>query len=1101
MNGSQPVEANKPGKKTLAERIAGLTSAQRALYELRTRHLGNEKEKPRIPLRQDPKPWLASTDQAALWFIQELDPATSAYNIGNGYRLRGKLDVALLERCLNQVTRRHHILRTTFTSVDGKPYQVLSDRQFTVPVTDVRSEPDPESAAQARAAALIREPFDLEKGPLLRLPLVRVADHEYIFIGVFHHIITDWWSYHLFFAELFALYTAFACSRPDPLPELPIQYADWAAWRDQWEESGAFAQQEDYWLRKLEGIPYVIEIPTDRPRPRVQSHCGAREFFQFSPALAERVRRMNSRADVSSFMTLLAGLNAFLFRYTGQEEFLVGTPVSADRDTQDTANLIGYMLNIVVLRADLTGDPSFLQVLERARCTCMEAFAHKEFPFRRLVQRLKPERDMSRMPLYQIEYVYTSAESPVQQSTTVIKGALELHGCEIHPLSIDRKTSPVDLQIAITGARDQFNLMIEYNTDIFDSSTIRRFGHQMVAFLDNVLTDPETPVSMVPLLSSEETNLAVKTLNSSFRETPETTITELFEAQTERCAHAVALIVGNDSFTYQELNERSNRLAHHLIRDRLGPERIAGICLARSMEMLVAILAVFKTGAGYLPLDPEYPTARLQQMMSDARPLMVLSSGVLLGRLPALAPVLALDHAGTQASIETMPSHNPADSDRASPLLPGNIAYVIYTSGSTGIPKGVMVEHRNAASFAIWARSVFTAHHWAGMLASTSICFDMSFFELVVTLVHGGTVILSESALELPDLPAREKVRVINTVPAVAESLLDSNALPSDVQIVNLGGEVLRGSLVRRLHHRRRLDAVYNLYGPTETTTYSTMAVCLAGSHEEPTIGFPLSNTRAYVLDARLQHVPVGMTGELYLAGDGVSRGYLNSPELTACKFFPDAYAMVPGKRMYRTGDLVRWRNDGQIEFLGRADRQLKLRGLRIEPAEIETVLLGHSGIRQAAVIASEIHGESKQLVAYLAPAPGANLEPAVVLSWLSERVPAYMVPAAIMVLALLPLKPNGKLDAAALPAPSKQSETYRPPRTLHEKILTRILREVLSIHPIGLDDNFFHLGGDSILCLQVVARARREGLNLTSRDIFQHKTVEMLASIALQRQ
>ena len=488
------------GKKTLAERIAGLSPEQRAVYELKRRELQKKAASPRIPRLEGSGPWPASTDQTALWFIQQLEPTTSAYNIGNGFRVKGSLDVALFERCLNVVAQRHQILRTIFKTIDGKPFQFVTDMRLSAPVIDVRSEPDPEAAAHKVVTRLIREPFDLEKGPLARVPLVRIADDDYVMVGVLHHIVTDWWSYYVFYSELMGLYHAFSHGLPNPLSDLPIQYADWAAWRDQWEQTEDFRTKENYWLTNLHGVPHVLEVPADRPRPSVQSHGGARSPFDVPHDTLRRLRAMNRKAGTSSFMTLLAALNVFLWRYTGQEDFVVGTPVSADRDSEETVNLIGYMLNTLVLRADLSGNPSFLDVLERVRDTCLGAFANKEYPFRHLVDRLKVERDMSRMPLYQVEYLYISTESPMQQNPGLPEGKIALPGFEFSVFGIDRKTSPVDLQITF-GESDQLSLMFEYNTDIFEAATIDRLAHHLISLLGTALREPERPIAMLHLLS------------------------------------------------------------------------------------------------------------------------------------------------------------------------------------------------------------------------------------------------------------------------------------------------------------------------------------------------------------------------------------------------------------------------------------------------------------------------------------------------------------------------------------------------------------------------------------------------------------------------
>ena len=1100
------------GKKTLTERIAALTPEQRALYEVRRRQLQKNQE-PRIPRRSDPAPWAATTDQAALWFIQQLEPTTSAYNIGNGFRLRGKLDVKLLERCFNAVVRRHDILRTTFKSIDGRPFQVVNDVELTIPVTDVRQAADPEAAAYSAVTKLIKQPFDLEKGPLVRLPLVRIADDDYVMVGVLHHIITDWWSYYIFYNEVFGLYSALVNNLPDPLPPLPIQYADWAAWRDKWEKSDAFREQENYWLERVGSAPRVLELPADRPRPPVQSHGGAREPFLISAEATRRMRAMNRLAGASSFMTLLAVINVFLWRYTGQEDFLIGTPVSADRDSPETQNLMGYLLNTLVLRADLSGFPSFIQVLERVRATCMGAFARKEYPFRNLVEQLKVERDMGRMPLYQVEYLYISTESPIQGAGTV-QGKVNLPGFEISLFNIDRKTSPVDLQISFAEGTEELGLLLEYNTDIFEPTTIRRMGGQLVSLLEVLLAQPERPISSLSLLSDRERHHVIEDLNPPARDLPQTTLPQLFEEQVSRAPHACALTfevleqqTGRQTLTYAELNESSNRLAHSLISMNVGPERLVGICLERSPQMMVALMAVLKTGAAYLPLDPDFPEARLEYMIADAAPLVTLTSDHLRKRLPHDLAVLNLDSPEAKALLDRQPVTNPGQAERTSDLLPHHPAYVIYTSGSTGKPKGVMIEHRALSSF------LFTMQEHAAFapgdkhFAVTTISFDISILELFLPLCHGATVMLAAKE-DLSD-PVRLSQLIRNANPSSLQATPShwSLLLQEDPRCLEQlrtfsGGEALPRALAQTLFDAGKGE-VYNFYGPTETTIWSSAHRLQASdlAEEAPgvaSIGRPLANCRIYVLDHCLESRSIGVAGDLYIGGVALARGYLKRPGLTAERFVADPHATEAGARMYRTGDLARWTREGTVEFLGRADQQVKIRGFRIELGEIEAALKDQDGISEAAVIVREDGPGGKHLVAYLIPSNGNIPDPGFLRHSLHERLPDYMVPASFVVLPALPLTPNGKLDRRALPAPDHQANihsAYRAPRTPEEEILCGAFAEVLSLERVGVDDNFFTLGGHSLMATRLVSRLRSAlGVELALRALFEAPTVAQLA-------
>jgi amino acid adenylation domain-containing protein len=1092
------------GKKTMAERIAGLSPQQRALYELKRRDLQKKSAMPRIPRLEGSGPWPASTDQAALWFIQQLEPTTSAYNIGNGFRVKGKLDVALFERCLNVVAQRHQILRTIFKTIDGKPFQFVTDMKLSAPVIDVRQEPDPESAAHSVVTSLIREPFDLEKGPLARVPLVRIADDDYVMVGVLHHIVTDWWSYYVFYSELLGLYHAFSQGLPNPLSELPIQYADWAAWRDQWEQTEDFRAKEDYWLKQLLGVPHILEIPADRPRPAVQSHGGARSAFEVPVETLRRMRTMNRQAGTSSFMTLLAALNVFLWRYTGQEDFVVGTPVSADRDSEETSNLIGYMLNTLVLRANLSGNPSFIEVLEHVRNTCLGAFANKEYPFRHLVDRLRVERDMSRMPLYQVEYLYISTESPMQQNPGLPEGKIELPGFEFTVFGIDRKTSPVDLQITFGESPDQLSLMFEYNTDIFEAHTIHRLAGQLISLLHTLLSTPERRISTLPLLDPEERRHVLEDFNPQARPANKTDVTELFQAQAGRTPGAVALTFGEESLTFNELNQQANRMAHYLIRQGVGPEKLVAICMDRSVEMLAAMLAILKAGGAYLPLDPAFPLERLAFMLADAMPLAVITTQSQVSRLPHSVRLIQLDAPEIVAQMQQQKARNVCPDDRNQPLLPEHPAYVIYTSGSTGRPKGVMVSREALSVFLDAVSEKVRFHPGEAHLAITTIGFDISILELFLPLCHGARVVLAsrEEAREpaqLCHLIVASGADSMQATPSHWEMVLRENpACLRDLRILS-GGEALSRELAQQLLRATRRE-VLNLYGPTEATIWSNVhrmseTDVSTDAPSAVTIGGPLSNYRVYVLDHCLGPRPAGVVGDLYIAGEGLARGYLNRPALTAERFVADPFG-APPSRMYRTGDLARWRDDGTLEFLGRGDQQIKLRGFRIELGEIEAALKSEPGIAQAAVIVREDSSSGKELVAYLVPDHGEVLDSMALRRNLGARLPDYMVPSSFVCLEALPLTPNGKLDRRALPAPDHQSASYRAPRTPEEEILCGIFAEVLSLDRVGVDDNFFALGGHSLTATRLVSQIRAAmEVDLPLKLLFEAPSVAQLSA------
>lgn len=1089
-------------KKTLAERIAGLSPEQRALYERKVREL-QKKSKPSIPRLQGSGPWPASTDQTALWFIQQLEPNTSAYNIGNGFRLKGKLDVQLFEKCLNVVAQRHQILRTVFREIGGKPYQFVTDMKLSAPVTDVRSEPEPEAAAHEVVTRLIREPFDLEKGPLARVPLVRIADDDYVMVGVLHHIVTDWWSYYVFYSELLGLYHAFSNGLPNPLADLPIQYADWAAWRDNWEQTSDFMSQEEYWLKQLQGVPHVLEVPADRARPAVQTHGGARSPFEIPNDTLRRLRAMNRQAGTSSFMTLLAALNVFLWRYTGQKDFVVGTPVSADRDSEETANLIGYMLNTLVLRADLSGNPSFLEVLERVRTTCLDAFAHKEYPFRHLVDKLKVERDMSRMPLYQVEYLYISTESPVQASSGMPEGDISLPGFEFTVFGIDRKTSPVDLQITFGESKDQLSLMFEYNTDIFEARTIDRLANHLISLLDSLLRAPERRITTFRLLSPEERQHIIYGLNPENKVSVHQRAITLFEHQVGKTPQAIALRFGEVALTFVELNQRVNRLAHHLMKSGAGPERIVAICIERSPEMLVAILAVLKSGAAYLPLDPGFPEERISYMVSDAAPLAVLTAQPPSFTLPTSVQEICLAFPEFASMLERESGANPCPEDFQQTFTSANPAYVIYTSGSTGRPKGVVVSHGALSAFIAGMGEQLVFSPGRAHLAITTIGFDISILELLLPLCCGAQIVLASQeqardAAQLCRLLASSGVDSMQATPSHWEMVLRENpACLKNVRILS-GGEALPKQLAVQLLQATDCE-VFNLYGPTEATIWSNIHRLQLSDVEEQApgvilIGKPLSGYCIYVLDHCLEPAPTNVAGDLYIAGEALARGYLNRPGLTSERVIANPFASG-GSRMYRTGDVARWRDDGTLEFFGRADQQIKLRGFRIELGEIEAVLKTESEISQAAVIVREEVGTGKELVAYLVPANGHAPDLLELRRRLGERLPDYMVPAAFVILESLPLTPNGKLNRRALPAPERQRATYTAPRTPEEEMLCSIFSEVLGVENVGVKDNFFSLGGHSLTATRVASQIRANlGIDLPLKRLFEAPTVADLA-------
>ena len=1073
---------------SLAQRIASLSPEKRALLERRRREQSTPEARGlRIPQRQGDGPWPASTDQAALWFFHQLEPGNPAYNIGNGFRLRGRLHVPTLERALNAMARRHESLRTTFEAQDGRPYQVIHDAiHLEIPVTDLRHEANPEATALAEVGRIIRLPFDLERGPLLRLPLLRIADEDWVLIGVLHHIITDWWSYNLFFTELFTTYTAFHHGRDDPFPPLPVQFADYAQWRDAWERSEDYARQESYWMQQLDGMPTVLEIPADRPRPPMQSFRGAREFFTIPRRNTLAYKAMNRQANASSAMTLMALTFVTLWRVAGRRDLVMGQPVSADREYEDTRRLIGYLLNTLLFRVRLDPHKSFRDLLDQVRRVCLEGFQNKDLPFRTLVNRLGAERDMSRMPLYQFEFLHVTTDSPLPEDG-ISTDLPDLTDFDVEFFAIDRQTSPVDMQFAFTEGPVDTGFLIEYNTDVFDPPTVRRVGDLLLVLMDRLLASPDDPLAQIPLMD-DATQRRILGPWSRAKES-ETEQKPLHRFVTERAAAnpgAIAVrTVSGQSLTYGDLDRRSAGLAWALRNRGMGTEDVVAVSLERTPELLVAVLGILRAGACYLPLDPTLPEERRRFFLEDAEAVAVVGSGEAWGR-----PVIELREA---AEAEAPFDDEPTSLDQA--------AYRIYTSGSTGTPKAVVVSHASASQLVDWAQGAFSAEELAQVVAATSLSFDVSVFELFGTLAAGGTVLLLDDLLALAELLAEAEPTLLSAVPGALESVLDTTSLPTSVRTVCVAGEALGNAFAERLRGLPGVERVVNLYGPTEGTVYALGWDVPREPQGPVLIGRPLATTRSYVLDRRLRTLPIGVPGELHLGGGGVARGYAGRPALTAASFVPDPFSPRPGSRLYKTGDRVRFLTDqGEVQFLGRGDGQVKLRGFRIELGEIENALRGVESVGDAAVALRGTGGEAF-LAAYLAPTDG-DLEAEALTDAareaLAQQLPAYMVPTTFTVLDDLPRLTSGKIHRQALPDPGRPTakELDRtPPSTPHEQLLAEIWEEVLETPTAGVHNHFFELGGHSLKATQVVARLRqRAQLEVPVRVLFEAPTIAGLA-------
>ncbi|MFM9435117.1 amino acid adenylation domain-containing protein, partial [Janthinobacterium sp. CG_23.3] len=1006
-------------------------------------------------------PLALSFGQQRLWFLDQFESGGAVYNVPAAVRLSGSLDGDALERSLNEIVRRHEALRTRFASVDGNPRQIIAAAAAcALAHTDLSGLPHAEREAKAGWLAQdeAQTPFDLDGGALLRARLIRLEPEQHIVLLTMHHIASDGWSLGVLVRELVALYTAYSQQRASPLPELAIQYADFAQWQRQWLQGEALEQQVSYWKNQLGGAPTLLTLPTDRARPASQSYRGASLPFVISQATTAGLHALSRQARATLFMTLAAAFNVLLARHAGQSDICIGTPI-ANRQRAELEPLIGFFVNTLVLRTQVDGDAAFSDLLQQVRATALGAYAHQDLPFEQLVEALNPERHASHAPLFQVMLALQNAPM----------SGLALPGLTIEVLPGAEAPAKFDLTWNVREEGGQLLNTFEYSTDLFDAATMQRMAGHLTRLLEAVVAEPGTRVADLPLLRDAERDQLLVAWNQTGQAYPtELCVEQLFEAQVARTPERVALSCAGVELSYAQLNQRANRVAHLLRRRGIGPGAVVGVCLERNADLIVALLAVLKAGAAYLPLDPDYPRERIAFMLDDAGVALVLAHARFQDLLSTCqAPIALVDEQLGQAEA----GDNPA------PLAGArDLAYVIYTSGSTGQPKGVAIEHRATVTLLHWARDTFTPEQRAGMLASTSVCFDLSVFEIFVPLSWGGRILLIENALHLPALQDKSALTFINTVPSAMTELVRMGQVPASVKVVGLAGEPLQNALVQSIY-QAGVDSVYNLYGPSEDTTYSTFVRLERGSTQAVSIGRPIANTRLYILDARMEPVPLGVAGELYIGGDGLARGYLHRAELTREKFIADPFSADPAARLYKTGDLVRYRADGQVDFLGRLDHQVKLRGYRIELGDIEAALLAHGQVREAVLQVREDQPGDRRLVAYLvaatAEAPGA----AELRAFLQDKLPGYMIPSAFVPLPRMPLTPNGKIDRKALPAPQgaalASAAQYLAPASATEKQVAAVWQTVLGVERVGVHDNFFDLGGHSLLAIQLVARLR----------------------------
>ncbi|MDX6577744.1 MAG: hypothetical protein QOE96_3697 [Blastocatellia bacterium] len=1087
------METTTPYSEAIAQQLAGLSPAKRALLELRLmkkRPAGAARQV--IPRHATDEPAPLSYNQQGFWLLNQLMPETSLYHTPLAVRLTGFLDVTALKQALNFIVARHAALRTTFTTVEGTPSQfVAGEVVLDLPVIDLSREP--ETARELSVPNVlqdeVRRPFDLSRGPLIRSLLVRLSEREHTLLITMHHIVTDGWSVGIFQRELSELYKTFTAGERPALPELPIQYPDYSYWQRQWFAGELYESQLSYWKKEFETLPSVLELPTDYPRQSVQAYRafrGAHHTIRLSKQLTSDLKMLSQNQGVTLFMTLLAAYEILLHRHTGEEDIVVGTPI-AGRQMPETESLIGLFINTLPMRTNLAGDPSCGEVLSRIKATALGAYAHQDLPFERLVKELQPERKLAHNPLFQMMFVLQSEETE----------PLQLPGLVTEPFRVGHIMANFDLTLDIVEKDGQLTCLFESNADLFASATIERLMGHFQTLLEGIVADPEQRISALPLLTeAERLQLLVEWNDTKTNYPTQACIQELFEEQVRNSPDVPALLCDDRQVTYRELNRQANQLGHYLNKRGVGPDTRVGVCLQRSPEMIVVLLGILKAGGAYVPLDPEYPSTRLRFMLEDAQVPLLITQKSLLENLPRnTAEIICLDELPGKIA-------NESESDPEITTTPDRLAYVMYTSGSTGKPKGVAVTHRNVVRL---VRDTNYASFSADeiFLQSATISFDASTFEIWGSLLNGARLaLMPPGAYSLGDLGQALKRYQVTTLWLTAGlfHLMVDNHLDDlrGVRQLLAGGDVLSVPDVQKVLAELKDTRLINGYGPTESTTF---ACChpitdLTNVNGSVPIGRPISNTSVYILDRSRNPVPIGVQGELYIGGDGVARGYLDRPELNAERFVPDPFSPVPGARLYRTGDLVRYRPNGEIEFIGRLDNQVKVRGFRIELGEIESALAEHPSLREAVVVARKDNGD-KHLAAYLVPQFGLTPSIDEIREFLKDKLPDHMVPSVFVVLESLPLSPSGKVDRRALP-PANGADTTRifaPPTDELELKLTKIWERVLGIRSIGVNDNFFELGGHSLLAVRLFAQIENAfGRNLPLATLFQAPTVKRLA-------
>ncbi|MBN1481967.1 amino acid adenylation domain-containing protein [candidate division KSB1 bacterium] len=1033
--------------------------------------------------------------QQRLWFLDQFEPGNNQYNIPIAVRLLGDVDLGVFELTLNTIIERHETLRTTFdTMADGRVRQIVRPAlKIELPLVDLRdyAGENREHLAQQIANAEAAKPFDLQHGPLIRAKMIRLAITEYVLVIVMHHIISDGWSVNVFIREFTEIHEALLHKKPLTLPPLTVQYADFAAWQRQWLSGERLETELSYWKNQLADVPPALELPTDHPRSMTRTHKGREVIYNLSKELSEAIKKMSRDHGTTVFMTLMAAFQVLLARYANQTDILVGTPI-ANRTRKEIEPLIGFFVNTLVLRADLSDNPSFAQLLRQVKNAALEAYDHQNIPFEKLVDALQPERDTQHTPFFQV--MFAMQESALE--------SLELTNVRLSVFQISSGAAKFDLSMSMVERFGTLRGQLEYDADLFDESTIQSLVHHFEILLHNLTSNPDMPVGDVTLLDTVDYHTIVCDFNSNRKSLPEDIcLPALFEAQVDRTPHRLAVSDQDNQVTFAELNERANRCAHYLRKHGVGSESLVGVSMTRSVDSVVAILAILKAGAGYVPLDPDYPRERLEFIFADTGLAHLLTQSHVVDQLPiSNQQVFLIDR--DSEKLSEYPCTNPVHLS-----APDNIAYVIYTSGSTGKPKGVMISQRSAYNLFVGLQDqIYTNLPERQLVASLNapLLFDASVQQLV-TLLRGNHLCIIPADVRtdgeaLLCYIQDHRIDVLDCVPSQLKLLMNAGLFEQDIWkplALLPGGEAIDEATWRVLQTCG--TQIYNMYGPTECTVDAT--TCYVNhAPDQPTIGQPLTNAQIYILDKNRRAVPIGVVGEICISGDGLARGYWNRPELTAEKFIPNPFS-DNGERLYCTGDLGRFMRDGNIQFLGRLDHQVKLRGYRMELGEIEANLKEHPAIKETIVLVREDEPGDKRLVSYYTLV-GEEKPTAVELrDFLLPRLPDYMIPSYFVVLDKFPLTPNAKIDRKALPRPqierSDLASDYAEASTETEKVLVEVWQQVLGVEDIGIDDNFFELGGDSILSIQVIARAFQRGLKLSPKQIFTTPTIRGLAAHA----